>query len=325
MLREVVDLTSHRKALVNSRETSCLPREKVIYLRHTPIAITTGKNGAAATTPTRKMKKQCDDTSEICVLDSSCSCYENSRSRHHNHSLCHLWRSCFVYLKYVLVVLCLLKYTKAMSESNPRDVCLDSYQHLFRPNFLSGEVALVTGGGSGIGFRIAEVFMRHDCDTIIMGRKEKRLEESAELLRDATGRQCIAAACDVRKGKDVEAALAKAIEELGGRPVTILVNGAAGNFLCPAESLSPKGFRTVLDIDAVGTFTVSRCVYDLCFKKLGRGVILNISATLYYSGSVLQAHAGAAKAAVDALTRHLAVEWGDKGIRYDSSISSVYF
>lgn len=202
-----------------------------------------------------------------------------------------------------------------MAEASARDVCLDSYRHLFRPNLLQGQVALVTGGGSGICFRITEIFMRHGCDTIIMGRKEKRLEEAAARLRAATGRHCVAAPCDVRNSANIEEAIVKAMDKLNNRPISILVNGAAGNFLCPADSLSPKGFRTVLDIDAVGTFAVSRCVYDLCFKKLGHGVILNISATLYYTGNVMQLHAGAAKAAVDAVTRHLAVEWGGKGVR----------
>ncbi|XP_065180652.1 peroxisomal 2,4-dienoyl-CoA reductase [(3E)-enoyl-CoA-producing]-like [Sycon ciliatum] len=203
-----------------------------------------------------------------------------------------------------------------MTES--RDVCLDSYQPMFRENLLQNQVALISGGGSGIGFRITEVFMRHGCDAIIMGRKEQRLREAAARLSSATGRTCIAAPCDVRQSEMVDSALREALSKLGNRHVNILVNGAAGNFLCAADSLTPKGFRTVLDIDAVGSFILSRCVYDRCFSKNGGGVILNISATLYYKGDVLQAHAGAAKAAVDALTRHLAVEWGDRGVRVNS-------
>ncbi|HEV7499140.1 MAG TPA: SDR family oxidoreductase, partial [Vicinamibacteria bacterium] len=93
----------------------------------------------------------------------------------------------------------------------------------------------------------------------------------------------------------------------------ILVNGAAGNFICLAEKLSPNGFGTVVDIDLKGTFNVSRAA--LPYLKREGGVILNISATLHYLGTAAQLHVSAAKAGVDALTRTLAVEWGPYGIR----------
>ena len=88
----------------------------------------------------------------------------------------------------------------------------------------------------------------------------------------------------------------------------VLVNGAAGNFICAAENLSPNGFGTVVDIDLKGTFNVSRAA--LAHLKARGGMILNISATLQYLGTIGQAHASAAKAGVDALTRTLAAEWG---------------
>ena len=196
------------------------------------------------------------------------------------------------------------------------DVCLDSYDYFFRPNLLLGKVALITGGGSGIGFRIAEVFMRHGCTTVIMGRKEARLQRAAERLRHATGEKCLPLVGDVRKAADVLAVVRRAIQEFG--TIHILVNNAAGNFLAPSAGLSTNGFRTVLDIDTVGTFTCSRTVYEQCFRQQGEGAIINISATLHYTGQVLQCHAGSAKAAVDAMTKHLAVEWGGDGIRVNS-------
>lgn len=196
------------------------------------------------------------------------------------------------------------------------DVCLTSYDHLFRPDLLQGKVALITGGGSGIGFRVAEVFMRHACTTVIIGRKKQRLESAAERLQKATGQRCLPLAADVRKPAEVQAAVSRAVEEFG--TIHILVNNAAGNFLSPSATLSTNGFRTVLDIDTVGTFTVSRTVYEQCFRQQGEGVIVNMSATLHYNGQVLQCHAGSAKAAIDALTRHLAVEWGPDGVRVNS-------
>ncbi|XP_057606746.1 peroxisomal 2,4-dienoyl-CoA reductase [(3E)-enoyl-CoA-producing] isoform X1 [Hippopotamus amphibius kiboko] len=98
---------------------------------------------------------------------------------------------------------------------------------------------------------------------------------------------------------------------------TLLLPGAAGNFLCPASALSFNAFKTVMDIDTLGTFNVSRVLYEKFFRDHG-GVIVNITATLGTRGQVLQVHAGSAKAAVDAMTRHLAVEWGPQNIRVNS-------
>ncbi|XP_052773154.1 peroxisomal 2,4-dienoyl-CoA reductase [(3E)-enoyl-CoA-producing]-like isoform X2 [Mya arenaria] len=175
-----------------------------------------------------------------------------------------------------------------------------------------GKVAFVTGGGTGIGFTIAEVLMRHGCDTVIASRRLDKLQESAATLRAATGRRCLPIQMDVRDPKKVQAAVAEAMKEFG--KINILVNSAAGNFLCPAEGLSFNAFRTVMDIDAMGTYNVTKVVFDEYMKKHG-GVIVNITATLQVRGQVYQLHAGAAKAAIETMTKHLAVEWGEKGIR----------
>jgi peroxisomal 2,4-dienoyl-CoA reductase len=102
------------------------------------------------------------------------------------------------------------------------------------------------------------------------------------------------------------------VSELG--KLDTLVNGAAGNFLAPAAALSPNGFRTVIDIDLNGTFNTSRAAFE-ALRNAGNGLVINISATLHYHGTPLQIHASAAKAGVDAVTRTLAVEWGQFGIR----------
>jgi 2,4-dienoyl-CoA reductase [(3E)-enoyl-CoA-producing], peroxisomal len=106
-------------------------------------------------------------------------------------------------------------------------------------------------------------------------------------------------------------ALLTTVERFGR--LDIAVNGAAGNFLCPAEEMSPNGFGTVVDIDLKGTFNVCRASFDELKRR--RGHVLNISATLHYLGTPYQLHVSAAKAGVDALTRNLAVEWGRHGIR----------
>ncbi len=114
-----------------------------------------------------------------------------------------------------------------------------------------------------------------------------------------------------RNPEEVEKAIADTVNHFG--KIDIVVNGAAGNFLSPAESLSPNGFGTVVDIDLKGTFNVSRAAFAQL--KEHKGQILNITATLHYLGTPMQLHVSAAKAGVDALTRNLAVEWGRYGIR----------
>ena len=94
-----------------------------------------------------------------------------------------------------------------------------------------------------------------------------------------------------------------------------MINGAAGNFLAPMEKLTPNAFRTVLMIDTVGTFLLSKYVNEHAWVNGKKGTIINISASLHYNGTIMQMHAGSAKAGVDALTKHMSVELGPKGIR----------
>lgn len=183
---------------------------------------------------------------------------------------------------------------------------------VFRKDFLSGKVAFVTGGGSGICKGIAKAYLEHGAKVAIVGRNAERLEASAKELSESTGSVCIATPADVRKPEQIEAAVDRTIAELGG--LDIVCNGAAGNFLVPASQLSTNGMRTVLEIDTLGTFIVSRAAFDKRFRDHG-GQILNISATLHYAATALQVHVSAAKAGIDAMTKSLAVEWGPMGIR----------
>ncbi len=181
---------------------------------------------------------------------------------------------------------------------------------MFSSDLLKGRVAFVTGGGTGICRGIALAFAAHGCDVAVASRTEAHLAATAGAI-EALGRGALAVAADVRRPEAVEAAIARTVERFGR--LDIVVNGAAGNFLCRAEDLSPNGFGTVVDIDLKGTFNVSRAA--LPHLRAARGTILNLSATLHLLGTPAQIHVAAAKAGVDALTRCLAVEWGAYGIR----------
>jgi len=181
---------------------------------------------------------------------------------------------------------------------------------IFVNDFLKNHVAFVTGGGTGITGGIARVLAEAGASVALVSRKLEHLEPAAQAINENGGR-AVPVVADVRSPEEVERAISTTIEHFG--KIDIVVNGAAGNFLCKAEELSPNGFGTVVDIDLKGTFNVCRAAFAQL--KEHRGQILNISATLHYLGTPMQLHVSAAKAGVDALTRNLAVEWGRYGIR----------
>ena len=182
--------------------------------------------------------------------------------------------------------------------------------NIFADNILEGKVAFVTGGGTGITGGVARSFAEHGARLAITSRKEENLASMKKMIED-NGGECFAIAADVRDYAAVENAIAETISRYG--QIDIVVNGAAGNFLCSADQLSANGFGTVVDIDTKGTFNVCRAAFEELKKS--KGQILNISATLHYLATPMQIHVSAAKAGVDAITRNLSVEWGRHGIR----------
>jgi peroxisomal 2,4-dienoyl-CoA reductase len=181
---------------------------------------------------------------------------------------------------------------------------------IFADDILQGKVAFVTGGATGITGGIARAFARHGAKIAITSRKEENLIAQKQFIEE-NGGKCFEAVADVRDFDAVQAAIDKTVEHYG--KIDIVVNGAAGNFLCAADQLSANGFGTVVDIDTKGTFNVCRAAFESL--KESRGQILNISATLHYLATPMQIHVSAAKAGVDAITRNLSVEWGRHGIR----------
>ena len=130
---------------------------------------------------------------------------------------------------------------------------------IFRDGLFTGKVALVTGGGTGIGRGIVEGLAALGADTAIVSRKAEHLGPAAAAVAAHTGRECLPVVADVRQPDQVEAAVARVVEEFGR--IDVLVNAAAGNFVCASADLSPNGFGTVLDIDAKGTWNVTRAVF----------------------------------------------------------------
>lgn len=181
---------------------------------------------------------------------------------------------------------------------------------IFRDRLLDGKVALVTGGGSGIGQRMAERFAQHGAKVMLVGRKQEKLDAATAIIQSAGG---AAAACavDVRDYPALEAVLKNTRDQFG--EIDILVCAAAGNFPAPVTGMSANAFKSVIDIDLLGTFNSCRAAYEH-LKKPGASVI-SISANHAHTPIAYQAHVCAAKAGVDLLTRTLAIEWGPVGIR----------
>jgi 2,4-dienoyl-CoA reductase [(3E)-enoyl-CoA-producing], peroxisomal len=184
----------------------------------------------------------------------------------------------------------------------------------FRPGLFDGQVALITGGATGIGFGIAELLGSLGAHVVIASRNQEHLDTAAASLQKAGARVSVATV-DVREPERVKAMVEQVQRERGR--IDILVNNAAGNFYAPSESMSPNAWKAVVEIDLNGTFFCSQAVFPV-MKAQGGGRIISISMTLHYRGWPLMAHATAAKAGIDALTRTLALEWARHGIRVNA-------
>jgi NAD(P)-dependent dehydrogenase (short-subunit alcohol dehydrogenase family) len=175
-----------------------------------------------------------------------------------------------------------------------------------------GRVAIVTGGGSGLGRAMAIELARAGAAVVVAGRRPEPLEETIRLVEERGGRG-LAQPADVRELEQVEALVAAAVDSLGR--VDILVNNAAGNFVVRAEDLSPNGWRAVVGIVLDGCFLCSRAAGKRMIEQGEGGAILSVIASYAWTGGPGTVHSAAAKAGVVALTRTLAVEWARHGIR----------
>jgi len=164
---------------------------------------------------------------------------------------------------------------------------------------------------------MAEAMVRHGAKACIVSRTQERLDKAArEMMSAVPGSEVLPIAADVRKPDELEAAAKKCVEKFGR--IDIVVCGAAGNFLAPAEKLSYNAFKTVIEIDLLGSYnTVKACFPYLkeSGAQTGNSSIIAVTATLHYRGAANQIHPVAAKAGIDAMIRTLSVEWGPYGIR----------
>ncbi|TCD60716.1 hypothetical protein EIP91_009637 [Steccherinum ochraceum] len=185
---------------------------------------------------------------------------------------------------------------------------------VFKENIFNGKVLFCTGGGSGICKGMTEAVMRHGANATIVGRNLDRLNASAEELSKATGKVCLAAQADVRKPEQLRDAVAKTIEKYGR--IDFVICGAAGNFLAPISGLSENGFRTVLEIDTLGTYNTIKATMDHLRKSK-----VASKPNLVRLGTPYQVHVSAAKAALTifisspTVSNVVAVEEGPHGVR----------
>jgi len=179
---------------------------------------------------------------------------------------------------------------------------------------LAGRTAFISGGTSGINLGIAKLMAKRGAKVLVFGRDPEKAAKAAAEIREATGQQAIAGAADVRDPAAIAELFRRAQKDIG--TPDIVIAGAAGNFMAPATGISPNGFKTVVDIDLLGTYNVFRSAYDLGLRP-GTSLIA-ITAPQGAHPHPFQIHVCAAKAGVNMVVRCLALEWGQAGIRVNA-------
>src|SRR3954468_2515921 len=178
---------------------------------------------------------------------------------------------------------------------------------IFSPDALAGRVAIVTGGGTNLGRAAAVELAACGAEVVIAGRRAEVLDEAAAMI----GERCSTIAADIRE-PDQAAAIVEAALERHGR-LDLLVNNAGGQYFVPAEAITAKGWRAVQRLNVGGTTTMTHAAVDGAFRAGGGGTIVTVTVSPHH-GMPAMAHTGAARAAVEALTREWAAQWAGDDI-----------
>jgi citronellol/citronellal dehydrogenase len=192
------------------------------------------------------------------------------------------------------------------------DVPSPESQRVFAPGIFDGQVAVITGGGTGIGLATARELCRLGGSVAICSRKQDNVDRGVAALAEVAGADRVfGGICDIREPDSVDAYVKSVVERFD--KIDILVNNAGGQFPSPAQLISPKGFNAVVRNNLVGTFTMTHAVVNQSMIPRKHGRIVNVIACIY-RGFPGMAHTGAARAGVENMTMSLAVEWAQFGI-----------
>jgi NAD(P)-dependent dehydrogenase (short-subunit alcohol dehydrogenase family) len=192
---------------------------------------------------------------------------------------------------------------------------------MFRSDLLAGKKALITGGGTGLGKSIARRYLELGAEVVICGRRSEVLEATTKELREATGGVASFISCDIRSADSVEAMFEEIWRQ---KPLDILVNNAAANFIARTDKLSPRAIDAVLNIVLHGSFYCTVACGHRWIEAGRGGSVLSVATTPSFTGLAFTAPSAAAKAGIVAMTRSLAVEWGPKGIRLNAVAPGLF-
>lgn len=198
---------------------------------------------------------------------------------------------------------------------------MDVSQLMFRPGLMESERILVTGGGTGLGREMTEAFLKLGATVYICGRRQNKLDETAQELMAEHGGKVVGIACDIRDADSINAMIDQIWAD---GPLTGLVNNAAGNFISRTEDLSVNGFNAIADIVFRGTFYVTHNVGKRIIAEKGRCNVLSILTTWVWNGSAFVVPSAMSKSAINTMTQSLAVEWGRHNMRFNAIAPGLF-